>query len=76
MTLGALISYVLFQLLIPLLFLLSLLTFVWGTFLVFVAGGADEELADTGKSLMLYGVAWLAITMLAWWGLDALAGGL
>ncbi len=74
MTLSALLHYVFFQLLVPLLFLLSLLTFLWGTFLVFTAGSADEELAETGKSLMLYGVLWLLLAMLAWWGLDALAG--
>ncbi len=75
MTFGALFSYALFQLIVPLLFLLSMLTFVWGTFLVFIAGSADEELAETGKTLMLYGVVWLVLMGLVWWLLDALIRG-
>ncbi len=71
MAFGALLSYILFQLIVPLFFLLSVLTFVWGTFMVFIAGSADEGLAETGKTLMLYGVVWLVLTMLIWWVLQA-----
>ncbi len=74
MTLGGLFGYILFQVIVPLLFLLSVLTFVWGTFLVFIAGSADEELAETGKTLMLYGVVWLVLMGLVWWVLQALVG--
>lgn len=79
MSAGALFSYALFQVIVPALFLLSALAFLWGVFLVFIAGSADEELAETGKTLMLYGVVWLVIMMLVWWllqGAVAAVGGL
>lgn len=75
MTFGELVSYVLFQLLVPLLFVLSFLTFLWGVFLVFIAGGADEELQETGYTLMLYGVVWLGLMALVWWLLSAATAG-
>lgn len=76
MTVLAYLSYLLFQIIVPALFLLSALTFVWGCFLVFVAGSADEGLAETGTTLMLYGVVWFVLMGLCWWLFQALMSGL
>jgi hypothetical protein len=39
---------------IPFLMSLAFLAFVWGMFQFFIAGGADEEKREKGKSLMIY----------------------
>lgn len=46
----------LFDYLLPTLFLLAFLTFSWGTFQYFVQGSADEEIKETSKALMFYGL--------------------
>lgn len=39
---------------IPFMMSLAFLAFVWGMFQFFIAGGADEEKREKGKSLMIY----------------------
>lgn len=41
---------------VPLIMALAFLAFVWGMFLYFIAGGANEEKREQGKSLMIYAV--------------------
>jgi hypothetical protein len=71
MTLGSIFSYLSFQLFVPLLFTLSVVAFLWGMCLYIVAGGKDEELSLRGKSVMLYGLLVLVVTMVIY-GLLAL----
>ena len=42
--------------LIPLIFAIALLVFIYGMFKYFILGGADPEKQGEGKSLMLYAV--------------------
>lgn len=51
-----LINIVLFinNVLIPFIIGIGFLTFVWGIFLFFIAGGANEESKEKGKSLMVW----------------------
>ncbi|MCA9355866.1 hypothetical protein KC865_04970 [Candidatus Kaiserbacteria bacterium] len=42
--------------LIPFIIGIGFLFFVWGMFLFFILGGADEEKKEKGKSLMIYAV--------------------
>jgi hypothetical protein len=42
--------------LIPAVLALAFLFFVWGIFLFFIAGGADDEKKAKGKSLMFYAI--------------------
>lgn len=72
MTFGALFSYIVFQLLLPAIFALSFVTFVWGGFLYLIAGTRDEELQEKGKGLMVYGFLALAVMALIAWLLDVL----
>ncbi len=58
---GGLLSYAIFGLLIPLVFTLSFIVFVWGALQYFIAGGHDEEAREKGKSLMFYGFLVLAV---------------
>ncbi|HYD93378.1 MAG TPA: hypothetical protein VEB18_02905 [Candidatus Paceibacterota bacterium] len=72
MSLGALASYFVFQLLIPLIFTVIVVTFIWGVFLHFTAG-ADGELGEKGKVFMVWGLVALVIIFLLWWALRSLA---
>lgn|SRR3989344_3566909 len=54
--------------LVPLIFALAFLMFIWGIFLYFIAGGHEEEKKDKGKSLMLYGLIGFFV-MVSVWGL-------
>lgn len=54
--------------LIPLVFALAFLAFIWGLFLYFIAGGADEEKRAQGKQLAIWGVVGFFV-MVSVWGL-------
>ncbi|MEK7510910.1 MAG: pilin [Patescibacteria group bacterium] len=54
--------------LVPLIFALAFLVFIWGVFQYFIAGGHDEEKKEKGKSLMLYGLIGFFV-MVSVWGL-------
>lgn len=49
------LRYFVFELLVPLSFVLGFLVFIWGCFLYVIAGGFDEESREKAKALMLYG---------------------
>ena len=55
-------------LLVPLVFAIAFIVFIWGVFQYFIAGGADEEKRETGKSLMLWGIIGFFV-MASVWGL-------
>ncbi|MEK7510911.1 MAG: pilin [Patescibacteria group bacterium] len=54
------------QLLIPLIFALALLAFIWGIFNFFIAGGADEEKREKGKSFMVWGLIGFFVMVSVW----------
>ena len=54
--------------LVPLVFAIAFIVFIWGVFQYFIAGGADEEKRETGKSLMLWGIIGFFV-MASVWGL-------
>jgi hypothetical protein len=58
--------------LIPLLFGIALLVFLWGIFKYFILGGSDESKRESGKHLMLYSVIGFVI-MVSIWGIVNLA---
>ncbi len=53
---------------VPLVFALAFIVFIWGVFQYFIAGAADQEKRDTGKSFMLYGIIGFFV-MISVWGL-------
>ncbi len=61
-------------LLIPLLFGLSLLVFLWGIMHAWVLGGGDEASIEKGKRIALAGVIGLVV-MSSVWGIVALIRG-
>ncbi len=51
---------------IPLIFAIAFLTFIWGIFQYFIAGGADPEKQKTGRALAAYGIVGFAVMMSVW----------
>ncbi len=54
--------------LIPFLFAIAFIVFIWGIFQYFIAGGANEEQRDKGKQLVMWGIIGFVI-MVSVWGL-------
>ncbi len=54
--------------LMPLLYAVALLMFVWGVFKTFILGGADSGKQEEGKQLMMYAVLGFVL-MTAIWGI-------
>ncbi len=52
--------------LIPFIIGIGFLTFVWGMFQYFIAGGANDEAKDKGKSLMIYAVLGFVLIIVFW----------
>jgi fumarate reductase subunit D len=55
-----------FDYLLPALFLLAFLTFVWGTFQYYVHGSADEEIKEKALTLMFYGLVVFFLMLCVW----------
>jgi hypothetical protein len=54
--------------LVPLIFAVAFVVFLWGVFQYFIYGGADETAQEKGRSLILYGLIGFFI-MVSLWGL-------
>lgn len=54
--------------LVPVLFAVGFLVFLWGAFKFFILGAANGEAKDEGKTLMIYGLIGFAV-MVSVWGL-------
>jgi len=61
--------------LIPLVFGLTLLIFVWGMFRFFVWGGGNEEERAKGKQLILWSIVGLVLMVSIWGIVNIVAGG-
>ncbi len=62
--------------LVPLVFAIALLVFIWGMFNYFIFGGADEKKREDGKALALYAIAGFVLMVVIWGIVNLLAGGL
>lgn len=54
--------------LVPAIFAIAFLVFLWGMFKTFILGGHDEEKQSEGKKLMVYAIAGFVI-MVSLWGI-------
>ena len=54
--------------LVPAVFALAFLVFIWGMFKTFILGGHDEEKQSEGKQLMMYAILGFVI-MISIWGI-------
>ena len=68
MTVGAAISFFVYQILIPFLFTIFFVTFMWGAFTYIIAGGPDEEAKERGKALLMYAFLGFLLMVVVWGG--------
>jgi len=62
--------------LIPLVFGIALLVFIWGIFKYFILGGADEGKREEGKQLMLYAIVGFVVMVSVFGIVNMIADGL
>lgn len=60
--------------LVPLVFALAFISFLWGIFNFFIAGGADEEKREKGKQLMVWGFVGFFVMVSVWGIVNLLVG--
>ncbi|MBY0310380.1 hypothetical protein K2Q16_04540 [Patescibacteria group bacterium] len=58
---------------IPFILGLGFLFFVWGMFLYFIKGGADDDAKTKGKSLIIYALSGFIIIFIFWGVVEMLA---
>src|SRR6056297_2775490 len=54
------------NILIPFILGIGFLVFVWGMFRYFIAGGANDEAKEQGKSLMVYATLGFVLIIIFW----------
>lgn len=62
--------------LIPLVFAVALLVFIYGIFKYFILGGGDEDSREEGKKLMVYAIVGFVIMVSVFGIVNLIAGGL
>jgi hypothetical protein len=72
--LGQTVITIINTVLVPLIFALAFIVFLWGVFQVFIAGAADEEKREQGKSLMIYGLIGFFVMVSVWGLVNLLVG--
>ncbi len=51
---------------IPFIFAIAFIVFIWGVFQYFIAGGANEEQRDKGKQLVFWGIIGFVVMITVW----------
>lgn len=62
--------------LVPLIFAIAFLVFLWGVFNYFIWGGGDETKREEGKKLMLYAIIGFLLMVSIWGIVNLLSSGL
>ena len=62
------------NILIPFIIGIGFLIFVWGMFQYFIAGGANEEAKEKGKSMMIWATLGFVIIIVFWGIINVIAG--
>jgi hypothetical protein len=65
---AALIIRIIDGILVPLIFAVAFIVFIWGVFNYFIAGAADEEKRKKGKDFVMYGIIGFFL-MISVWGI-------
>jgi hypothetical protein len=59
---------------VPFIFAIALVAFLWGVFQYFIAGGADEEKRKTGRSFIIWGIIGFFVMVSIWGIVNLLVG--
>ncbi len=65
---ATLITQIINGVLVPLVFAIAFIVFIWGVFTYFILSGGNAEKREEGQKLMLYGIVGFFV-MVAVWGL-------
>lgn len=60
--------------LVPLVFAIAFIVFIWGVFSYFIAGKQDEKAQEKGRNLMLYGLIGFFVMVSVWGVINLLVG--
>ena len=60
--------------LVPVLFSIAFIVFLWGAFTTFILGAGSEEVKEKGKSLMLWGLIGFFVMVSVWGLVNILTG--
>ena len=66
--LGATVIGIINNVVVPLIFALAFVVFIWGVFKFFILGGSDSEARASGQGLMIWGLIGFFV-MVSVWGL-------
>jgi hypothetical protein len=72
--LGTKIIDIINTVLVPLVFALAFIVFLWGVFTYFIAGGANDEKRKTGQQLMIWGLVGFLVMLSVWGIINLLLG--
>ena len=71
--LNAVVIPVIDGVLVPLIFGVAFIVFIWGVYTYFIAGGGNDEKRKEGRSFIIYGIIGFVI-MVSLWGIVNLVG--
>ena len=71
--LGSIVGFINVRL-IPFIFAIAFIVFIWGIFQYFIAGGANEEARDKGKQLVMWGIIAFVVMVSVWGIVNLLVG--
>ena len=71
---GSFIINTINNVLVPVLFAISFIVFLWGAFQTFILGANDPGVKDKGKNLMLYGLIGFFVMVSVWGLVNILTG--
>lgn len=71
---GSFIINTINNILVPVLFAVAFIVFLWGAFTTFILGANDEEKKGAGKNLMLWGLIGFFIMVSVWGLVNILTG--
>jgi Type IV secretion system pilin len=71
---GSFIINTINNVLVPVLFAVAFIVFLWGAFNVFILGANNEEVKTSGKNLMLWGLIGFFVMVSVWGLVNILTG--
>lgn len=71
---GSFIINTINNILVPVIFAIAFIVFVWGAFKTFIVGAQSEETKEEGKNLMLWGLIGFFVMVSVWGLVNILTG--